>query len=386
MNPEQLSNDLDLVVPPERGKLTQADGEHPLVQTASRLANASQPALSQEAKTRIQAKMLQAVPRQKAILRPSFALKWVAAILLVLMLGIGGSYPVMAGSVPGDLFYPVKRDLVEPIELALADSPQAEVDTYLRQADRRLTEADVLLRRGQFDSSLIEDARTNIQSATRIAIAFNLDIEERVMSLNQRMETIIIRGEALNPVPPETPTEETVVVQAPTFTSTPAPTETATATATVTETETATPTDTATPTPEPLVMMIYSTERVNVRDGAGVEYETIVQLAPGTLVNVLSDDLTAEWVQIETPSGIIGWVAGFLLAEPGTEILPPDGVDIPGDNSPPVISGGDDAPGTEECTLPGSACDAPGHGDNPPPGQGGVPPGQVDKTPGPPGG
>ncbi|GAB4325585.1 MAG: hypothetical protein Kow00117_13230 [Phototrophicales bacterium] len=373
MNPEQLADELDLTVPPKRGQLTQADGEHPLIQAASRLANAPQPQLSPEAKARIQAKMLQAMPPQPRLF-PIQALKWVAAVLLVIIFGIGGSYPLMANSVPGDLFYPLKRQVVEPIELALANSPAEQVETHLRLAGRRLHEADVLLARGTLDDTLIQDAQFHIQSADRIAVAFNLDVQQEIALLDAQITQLVVQHEPLSPSLPETPTaiitplQSTVVVVAPTDTA-------------VIPTMTSTPSSTPTPSPttELVVMMIYSTERVNVRAGAGLNYDVIVRLAPGTLVTILSEEPSAEWVQIETPSGIVGWVAGFLLADPDTP-LPND---TPSNEEATQAS--DNDAGSEDCTLPGSACYAPGHGNNPPPGQGGIPPGLVDKTPGPPG-
>ena len=393
MNPEQLANDLDVVVPPERGKLTQADGEHPLVQTASRLANAPQPVLSADAKARIQAKMLQAMPKQQPrIIRLNYIAKWAAAVLLLMIALVGGSYPVMASSVPGDLLYPVKREVAEPIELALATTPIDEVDVHLTQAGRRLHEADVLFYEQQrFDMALIESAERSIQSANEIASAHNLNIEARVVSLSQRIDVLLENANDFDVIVVLIPSETATEVP-PTATPQPVaaePTVVVVATVVVEETETPTP-----PAEEPLVMMIYSSGRANVREGAGLDFDIVTTLSPGALVIVPSGDPDQQWVEIETADGILGWVAGFLLADPDTVILPSDNntgdestIGTSGDDNNDGSTVGSSDPGSsteEDCTLPGSACDAPGQG-NTPPGQGGVPPGQVDKTPVPPG-
>lgn len=81
-------------------------------------------------------------------------------------------------------------------------------------------------------------------------------------------------------------------------------------------TATATPLPTATNTPAPLTATVNSGVGVWLRSTPGVETEQLEWLLDGTLVTILEgrenvDDL--EWVQVQTESGAVGWVAADFI-------------------------------------------------------------------------
>ncbi|MBX4215903.1 hypothetical protein KW797_03065 [Candidatus Parcubacteria bacterium] len=66
---------------------------------------------------------------------------------------LAGSSAIYAseGAVPGDVLYPVKVAVAEPIRGALARTPEARVAWEEKKIERRLKEAEVLALRGDFD-------------------------------------------------------------------------------------------------------------------------------------------------------------------------------------------------------------------------------------------
>jgi hypothetical protein len=111
----------------------------------------------------------------------------------------------------------------------------------------------------------------------------------------------------------------------------PLPIDTATPMATRTPLPTWTPTDTPSPTPVPSatatsvpVMMAgglaavsgTGSEELRVREGPGLEYETLGTLSDGTPLTVLDGPQTADgyqWWKVATDDGQEGWVAGDWL-------------------------------------------------------------------------
>lgn len=64
-----------------------------------------------------------------------------AALMLVLLVGAGGATSYAAlGSLPGDALYPIKVGVIEPVETALAFSPQAKAALQVSLAERRVSE------------------------------------------------------------------------------------------------------------------------------------------------------------------------------------------------------------------------------------------------------
>jgi hypothetical protein len=69
---------------------------------------------------------------------------YIGAFLIIFMLTGGMLVYADQGTVPGDLLYPVKRDITEPIHALLAVTPLAKAQWAATQATRRLSEAETL--------------------------------------------------------------------------------------------------------------------------------------------------------------------------------------------------------------------------------------------------
>jgi hypothetical protein len=117
-----------------------------------------------------------------------------------------------------------------------------------------------------------------------------------------------------------------IVSQTPRFTATPVATRTPLPTFTFTPTETPippTPTLSPTPTMTPTVVgIIQSLQRVNVREGPGVDFSGFTSLAPGSGVQIIGQNNDATWYNIRLEDGREGWVSSRLLfiEEPPTPL------------------------------------------------------------------
>ena len=414
---------------------TQPDDEA-LLKTARRLSSAPRPQMPPDMATRIRLQVQQAHAAQtasqprpgKVIVLP--VLRWVAAVAVLVLIGMAAVVPASAGSVPGDALYSVKLGL-EKIELALA-SAEREPAVHLRQANRRLEEARKLIERQRIGEELrqiIDVALTSLESAGQSASRVDLTPEtlaslrtdtQRLTSeialviavvddlndehmLLEHLESVIDAGSLLvTSTPTPTPTLTLMATQTATATDTQVPASAtnthapATATATdthvpatntqvpptvsVTATTTPTPDVTGSPMPEPAVFTAYviAEGNANVRSGPGTGHPVIGQAARGSAVTVLNAHDPGDWWYVRLESGTTGWMAASLLSQ--TPPAPRPGP--PGDPSTPVP--GDPSTPRDDCDLPGAACDAPGHGGEVPPGQTSIPPGLI-RTPDPPG-
>ncbi len=86
------------------------------------------------------------------------------ALVLTLFMGVGTSYAA-EGALPGDSLYPVKIQVNEKIQGALALSDEAKADFYASRAERRLEEVELLTAQGR----LTEDAKAQIESGIDIS-------------------------------------------------------------------------------------------------------------------------------------------------------------------------------------------------------------------------
>ncbi len=103
-------------------------------------------------------------------LEPLFSRTFLNALpaALIFALIIGGSVSFAAeGALPGDLLYPVKVSVNEPIRGALVVSNEAKVEWNSHLVERRLEEAEILANRGELD----EETRSAIESHIETHIA-----------------------------------------------------------------------------------------------------------------------------------------------------------------------------------------------------------------------
>lgn len=86
-----------------------------------------------------------------------------ASILVALLIGGSAAY-ASENSLPGDLLYPVKTKIVEPIKLALASSPEAKAKVETELADKRLQEAETSDKLGRLTPELKKDLNDEFNS------------------------------------------------------------------------------------------------------------------------------------------------------------------------------------------------------------------------------
>lgn len=96
------------------------------------------------------------------------AVSFVALLLLVVM-SVGGTSYAAQGSLPGDFLYPVKISVNEQVQAALAVSPVAKAQVHASLAERRLEEAQQLAVRGTLDATTTMEIQQNLTSHMDIA-------------------------------------------------------------------------------------------------------------------------------------------------------------------------------------------------------------------------
>ena len=171
-DPNTLADQLDVLLPPGRFD-TPAGDDNRLLDAAVRLAVVPQPpALSADAKARIQLQVINAY-RQQARPMPRFKrvsmMRWAAVVGVILVLLVVLTPPTLA-SVPGDVLYPVKQS-IEQAELALATTHEAQAAVLLTHAERRIQEALTLLERGSWNRELLTATLDDMVAAAQSARA-----------------------------------------------------------------------------------------------------------------------------------------------------------------------------------------------------------------------
>lgn len=118
-----------------------------------------------EAATRRQARPATLLPRQRFALRFAAAL---AALLLATFAVGGGVAWAASESLPGQALYPLKLEM-ENVQLALAQTYQAQVELALRFADERVEEIEALAGSGAVPAGTAERLELHLQYALRRA-------------------------------------------------------------------------------------------------------------------------------------------------------------------------------------------------------------------------
>lgn len=72
-----------------------------------------------------------------------------------------GTVSAAQGALPGDILYPIKVNVTEPVEAALASSPREKAETNAKFAERRIHEVETLARRGILDEATAAQAARN---------------------------------------------------------------------------------------------------------------------------------------------------------------------------------------------------------------------------------
>lgn len=110
------------------------------------------------------------VAAEPAVFSWFFTLRPVAVVLAfaVFASSAGISYAA-EGALPGDLLYPIKTHVNEPVKGALAVSPSAKTAWAMRVAGERIKEATMLAAEGRLNSEHQQELQANFESHARKA-------------------------------------------------------------------------------------------------------------------------------------------------------------------------------------------------------------------------
>jgi hypothetical protein len=121
---------------------------------------------------------------------PRFALP--VAVVLVMGLGTGTAFAAQ-GALPGDMLYPVKINVNEAVEVALAGTPAQKATTEEHIAERRVAEAQTLAAQGRLDATTTQELEDNFDEHASRALAFTgeesaatTSVSIKAMSAQQR--------------------------------------------------------------------------------------------------------------------------------------------------------------------------------------------------------
>ncbi|MBC7252225.1 MAG: hypothetical protein H5T62_18350 [Anaerolineae bacterium] len=189
----------------------------PLLRTGQRIIS-SGPQLSDEVASAIQERLLRRAaelegqrraprPRRSLFswLLPRFRLMPAVLVLLIALLVSGLLVsPVAAASLPGDVFYPVKR-AAERVQLGLTFSELGRVRLHIQFAERRLEEVLTLLeQRGQLDEATLAEVGTETDVALTLAEQLG-DERDQVLTtlaaLTERQQAVL--AEVKSKAPPQ---------------------------------------------------------------------------------------------------------------------------------------------------------------------------------------
>ena len=121
--------------------------------------------------------------------------RFVAAVAVALVLTFaGGTISYAAeGALPGDVLYPVKVGVNEPLRGALARTPEGKALFEVEKVSRRLAEAEVLALEGRFDASrreIVEVRITEHIGAVHDRVAALADTGEERNDFDDIVETL----------------------------------------------------------------------------------------------------------------------------------------------------------------------------------------------------
>ena len=100
------------------------------------------------------------------------------ALVVVVLLGSTTAYAAQ-GALPGDLLYPVKVSVNEPVELVLAVTPSQKVQAEIRLAKRRVAEAQALDAEGRLDTTTTSRIEESFDRHAARALALNKDLKPK---------------------------------------------------------------------------------------------------------------------------------------------------------------------------------------------------------------
>lgn len=100
------------------------------------------------------------------------------ALALIVTVSLTSVSYAARGALPGELLYGVKVSVNEKIERALASSPEAKAYVYVRQAEERLKETEVLAVQGTLDGDVVAKAAEEVSLGVDVALAVAKQLQE----------------------------------------------------------------------------------------------------------------------------------------------------------------------------------------------------------------
>ena len=338
-----LNNQIDAILSSDDALQVALNSDNPLLRVAARLTNNVHPVLPATIKQTIWNNMMQVLPSSASagIIRPDFSawMSRVAAILVIVIVAGIVARPASAGSLPGDILYPVKLTF-EQLELRLANSPGAMAETYLNHAEERLQELEQLPPESQFTGTTLQSAMEHVQTASTIAwenalveqdIILLEELQSVVITIEQQLVSVVLADEVvasiqlsldvvngqLSATPPieilpestEIPVELTVEV------TESVPEATAESTVETDDTTVQLPEDDSPDyiVVEPFTLYVHPDGRVNMRSGAGTNFDISATANQNTPVTVIGQNASGDWYLVRLPNGTEGWIFVELL-------------------------------------------------------------------------
>ena len=121
------------------------------------------------------------------------------ALVLVLISGTGVSFAAES-SLPGDALYAVKKNITEPVRVALATGAEAKANVQIDLAERRIEEAATLSSEGRLDEATQDELAASFETHAASAAAEVEKIDEDSsarVELASRFETRLAAHEAV---------------------------------------------------------------------------------------------------------------------------------------------------------------------------------------------
>ena len=146
---------------------TDRDGMRSLLQEYAAMKPVRDPAVLQKPQTMFMDTLLAYLRRPMGV---------VMALLLIFILSSGGVAYAAERTLPGDTLYPIKVDVLEPLQVALATTPEAKASLRMTFAEHRVSEAAILSHEGKLSTSTEAALITNFTinanaAATQVALA-----------------------------------------------------------------------------------------------------------------------------------------------------------------------------------------------------------------------
>ena len=101
-----------------------------------------------------------------AFIYSSHYTKLVFASCLVMVVSLGGAVYASGDTAPGDLFYPIKTKVVEPVLDIVNSSPEKKIVWEEEKVTRRISEAEKLLEKDELDDGRLEELERSIEKSS----------------------------------------------------------------------------------------------------------------------------------------------------------------------------------------------------------------------------